>query len=372
MSHCIMVGCDLHMKTLVLRHAVGLGAVQGRTFANDLPGRVVMVDWLRAMACGQPAADRILFAYEASSEGFGLYDELRAAGIECYVLAPTKIARSPKHARAKNDGRDALQLLELLRAHVLAGNSLPSVWVPDLQTRDDRELVRMRLDVADKLTVAKNQIKSLLKRNEVHRPADVGKGWTKPYGAWLKGLAHGEVKGLGSGGQAALSSLLRQMESIEEEIERLDEQVQSVSLSPRYADPVEHLRTIKGVAVLSAMVFLTELGDLNRFANRRQLAAYLGLVPTSNETGERHDCKGHITRQGPSRVRKILCQSTWSLIRTDPRFAACYAALAGRNPKRRKIAVVAIMRRLAIVMWHRAREAGPPTNDREQPAGLAA
>jgi len=371
MSHCIMVGCDLHMKTMVLKYAVGRGVIQARTFANDRPGRRNMVDWLQQLARRRHRAP-VLFAYEASSEGFGLYDELRGAGVECYVLAPTKIARSSKQVTGKNDGRDAQQLLELLRGHALAANSLPSVWVPDIQTRDDREGVRMRLDVADRRTVTKNQIQSLLKRNEVRRPAQTGKGWTNGYWGWLKELTSGQVEGLGQGGRAALSSLLRQMDMIDDEIATLDEQVLVLSLSPRYVEAVKGLRTIKGVGILSAMVFLTEVGDLNRFSNRRQLAAYLGLVPTSNESGERGDCKGHITRQGSSRVRKVLCQCTWSLIRTDPRFAQVYAALVDRNPKRRKIAVVAIMRRLAIIMWHRARDAGPPVDAGQRRPGAAA
>jgi transposase len=371
MLDCIMVGCDLHQKTLVLRYAVGRGAIEARTFGNDRPGRRAMITWLEALQ-QRHGTGRILFTYEASSEGFGLYDELRAAGLECHVLAPTRIARSSKHARGKNDGRDAVQLVELLRAHVLAGNDLPTVWIPDLQTRDDREVIRMRLDMAEKRSVIKNQIQSLLKRNEVRRPAATGKSWTNPYWVWLTSLASGHVEGLRAGGQAALSSLLRQMKAIEEELDTLDEQVRVLSGGERYATSVQALRTIKGVAALSAMVFLTELGNVQRFSNRRQLAAYLGLVPTSNETGERHDCKGHITRQGPGRIRKVLCQSTWSLIRTDPRFAVTYATIVRKNPKHRKIAVVAIMRRLAIMMWHRACDVGPPADRREQPPNAAA
>jgi transposase len=366
-----MVGCDLHMKTLVLKYAVGQGVVRARTLGNDLASRREMIDWLHQLRSSH-RAERILFAYEASSQGFGLHDELRAADIECYVLAPTRIARSPKHARGKNDGRDALQLLELLKGHILAGNTLPAVWVPDLQTRDDRELVRLRLDVAEKLTIIKNQIQSLLKRNELRRPAEMGKSWTNGYLSWLDQLARGRIEGLGPGGQAALLSMLRQMAAIEKEIARLDKQVRRLSASARYAAPVERLLRIKGVATLSAMVFLTELGDLERFSNRRQLAAYLGLVPTSNETGERHDCKGHITRQGPSRVRKVLCQSTWALIRTDPGFTGAYATIVRKNPKHRKIAVVAIMRRLAVLMWHRARDAEPRIAPHERPPGVAA
>ena len=69
-----------------------------------------------------------------------LCDQLRAAGIECHVLAPTKIERSSKQKRNKNDDGDAERLLDIIRGHVLAGTKLPAgVWVPDMQTRDDRE-----------------------------------------------------------------------------------------------------------------------------------------------------------------------------------------------------------------------------------------
>ena len=169
MSDSIMVGCDPHDKTMALKFAAGREPVKHRTFGGDSAGRQAMIDWLGELQVRQQA-DRVLFAYEASSRGFGLHDDLRQAGIECFVLAPTRIARSPKQARGKNDQRDASQILELLRAHLLAGDDLPAVWVPDPRTRDDRELARMRLTVANRLTLVKNQVQSLLKRNELRPP----------------------------------------------------------------------------------------------------------------------------------------------------------------------------------------------------------
>lgn len=126
---------------------------------------------------------------------------------------------------------------------------------------------------------------------------------------------------------------------------------------PRYQRTVYELLRIRGVGLLTALVYLTEIGDLNRFRNRRQLAAFLGLVPSSNETGERGDCKGHITRQGPSRVRRVLCQAAWSNVRGEGPEQAAYQRIVTRNPKRKKVAVVAAMRRLAIRMWHAGRKA---------------
>ena len=81
------------------------------------------------------------------------------------------------------------------------------------------------------------------------------------------------------------------------------------------------------------MVFLTEMGDLSRFSNRKQIGAYLGLVPASNESGEGQERKGHITRQGSPRVRKMLCQATWSRVRTDKNEQLVYGRICAKNPK---------------------------------------
>jgi transposase len=346
-----MVGCDLHDRTMLLKIARGLEAPQTLSVKNTVDGRTQMIAKLRVLAGGA----EVIFVYEASGQGFGLYDELTQAGITCFVLAPTKMARSTQRKHQKTDEKDALDLLELLRGHQLAGNRLPKVWIPDRQTRNDRELVRTRLDLTEKLTAVKTQLQGLWKRHGHRRPEDVGRGWTKRYQIWLKGLVARDE--LDAGLRGALASLLRQADALEAEIERLDQALMELFLQPRYAPAAAELVKLSGVGVLTALVFLCEIGDLNRFENRRQLSAYLGLVPTSHETGERSDRKGHITRQGPSRVRKILCQAAWSRVRSDDQARTAYQRLTTKNPKRKKIALVAAMRRLAVLMWHRARAA---------------
>src|SRR5262245_7498407 len=113
-------------------------------------------------------------AYEASSCGFVLRDEAQANGVDCYVLAPTKMEKSVEQKKHKNDDRDAEDVLARLRGHVLAGNKLPTVWVPDQQVRDDRELMRTRLELVEKQTKVKAQIQMLLKRQDVEKPSDIG------------------------------------------------------------------------------------------------------------------------------------------------------------------------------------------------------
>lgn len=355
MYKVIMIGCDLHEESMILKIAEDRQPSETRTVKNTASGRATMIGDLQRRARAAGGA-RVIFAYEASSQGFGLYDQLTAAGIECHVLAPTRIARSPRQKKEKTDEKDALDLLELLRGHVLAGNRLPSVWIPDAQTRDDRELVRTRLDVGEKITALKAQVQNLLKRYQLRRGPGLGKGWTKAFRGWLqRELADPALEGrspLRGGGRAALASLLRQMQFLEEEEERLDRQIVALAWSPRYEARMRAVTTLCGVGVLTAIVFLTELGDLNRFANRRQIAAYLGLAPSSNESGQRNDRKGHITHQGSSRVRKVLCQATWARVRYNEQEKTIYERIKTKNPKKKKIAVVASMRRLAVRMWH--------------------
>jgi transposase len=353
MCEFIMVGCDLHDKTMLLKIARGQESAEKLTVRNTSAGRARLIDDLRQRA--QVAAGaRVIFAYEASGQGFGLYDELTAAGFECHVLAPTKMARSTQHRQRKTDEQDAEQILQLLRGHVLAGNPLPKVWIPDAQTRDDRELVRARLDVAEKAAAIKVQIRSLLKRHRL-LPEGLKCTWSQKASGWLRMVTRDPAVGLGV--RSTLASLLRQWEFLQAEIDRLDEALEILARSSRYAAAVGELVKLQGVGSLTALVFLTEIGDVGRFANRRQISAYLGLVPRSYESGAADDRKGHITRQGSSRVRRVLCQAVWSAIRHEGSDHAVYQRLVQRNPKHKKIAVVAIMRRLGVRMWHRAQAA---------------
>lgn len=350
MSKVIMCGVDMHDNSLVCRMGAARELAATGRYRNTASGRDRLFSRLRGMArtheCG-----RIVLAYEASSQGFGLYDDCCAAGIECFVLAPTKIRKSRKDRKRKNDEWDADLLLATLRGHVLAGNELPSVWIPDAATRVDRETVRARLDVGRKVTTVKTQVQTLLKIRRLRKPEDMGDSWTLGHRRWLAVLASADA------GWPALATLLRQLAALEREVVELDRAVAELSQMPRYRETAcELVKTITGVGLLTAMVFLTEMGDLSRFSNRRQVGAYLGLAPSSHDSGET-DRKGHITREGSSRLRRVLCQATWSRVRNDACESAVYDRLVSRNPKHKKIAVVAVMRRLGILMWHVGLEA---------------
>jgi len=350
----IFVGIDLGDKNSVARVAVDREKSERFGFINTRSGRQRLFGEVEKRAEKAGGAE-IVMAYEASACGFVLRDEAAARKIRCEVLAPTKMEKSVDQKKHKNDDRDADDVVERLRGHFLAGNRLPVIWVPSLQLRDDRELTRLRIDLTEKSTQIKAQIQMLLKRFGVEKPSDVGKGWTQKFRHWLLALCTSGP--LGGGTRQTLESLLRQLKFHEEEIERMEKPIYELAREARHKPIVDALTREKGVGVLSAMTFSTEIGYAGRFSRGRKVGKFTGLTPTSHESGEQNDHKGHISRQGPWRLRKMACQSSWVHILHDEDARKFFQKLVERNPKKKKIAIVAVMRRLVVRLWHRMRQA---------------
>jgi len=348
---------DVHERTIKTCTAAHNGAPEVQTFPNTEGGRGALIRYLRGLAKKHDCREMVT-AYEACSLGFGLHDELTGAKMINHVLAPGLMRKSRRDVRRKTDEADARLIFETIRGHILAGNNLPKVWVPPADLRDDREVVRTRLEAGNKATEVKTQIQMLLKKNGVRKPADVGDSWTARHRMWLHGMLAVKGPELGHGAKVALASLLRQLGALEEEIRRLDKAVEALSRLPRYQAASQALvRRIQGVGMLTAMVFLTEVGEMGRFPNRRRLASYLGLAPTSDESGEVTDRKGHINKSGTARVRWVLCQATWMRLRYDSQEAKVFERIRRGSTKLTRVAQTACMRRLSVLMWHTAKDA---------------
>jgi len=338
----------------VNRIAVNREEGQKKNFAANRSGRRKLIEHLKKGSELAGGAE-VVVVYEASGNGFVLCDELKAAGLQCHVLAPTKIERSSKQKKNKNDDVDARRLLDIVRGHYLAGTTMPAVWIPDLQTRDDREPVRARQDLTQKQTVVKTQVQTLLKRQGIEKPEGSGNSWSKAWRRWLQALTTDTRQGWGV--RTTLSSLIRQLEFLEQEIDKLDEAMQQLSDTPRWKPVVQAMMKQKGVGLMTALKYSTDIGDFSRFRRGRQVGAFYGLAPSSDESGDNPDRKGHITRQGSASGRQVLCQSAWSRVRYDEQEREVYRRLVQKNPKKKKIALVACMRRLAVRLWHVGLEA---------------
>lgn len=122
--------------------------------------------------------------------------------------------------------------------------------------------------------------------------------------------------------------------------------LRELSQSPDYNKNLKLLSSARGVGLITAMTLLLEIYDFKRFANCEQFASYLGLAPSQYSTGD-HVRLGHITRQGNAKVRRVLIESAWTLIRYDPHLKEKYERIRSKGENGKK-AIVAIARCMAI------------------------
>src|SRR3712207_540282 len=241
---------------------------------------------------------RVLFRSEAGPTGYGLQRQIAALGHDCAVAAPSLIPRRPGE-RVKTNRRDALTLAKLHRA-----GELTPVWVPDPGHEAMRELVRAREAAMEELRRARQQLQSFLLR---HGRILTGRGArTRAHTRWLCELSFAHPAH-----HLVLAEYRRAIADAETRLERLTEQVSELVPSWSMAPVVAACQAMRGVAFLSAVTFVAEIGDVRRFDNPRQLMAYLGLVPSESSTGERIR-RGGITKAGNGRARRVLIEGAWT------------------------------------------------------------
>jgi len=344
----IFCGIDLHDQSMLAAIAIGKGRISYHSFnTHEEEGVAQLISKLHGLESSHPGS-RVWVSYEASGSGFRLADIVEEEGFEVSVLAPSHLPSSQKSKSSKTDKKDAKRVADVLRAHVLAGADLPKVWIPSPEIRDSREIVRRRVQLGEQMTSVKNRIHGMLKRNGLRKPAHIKTNWSDQHLLWLGDVA----SELEYGASVSLLSLLREYEYFLSELDALDSELIDLSQLPAYAKQVDALVRLKGVGVLTAMVFLTELGDVSRFPNRRALGNYLGLTPRTYESGENDDRKGHISKMGPKRLRKLLNQASWVLVNKDDDWGAWFRDRTGGKKDLRKKMITAVMRRLGIIMWH--------------------
>jgi transposase len=240
----------------------------------------------------------LLFCYEAGPTGYGLQRQVSALGHHCAVIAPSLIPKRPGE-RVKTNRRDALTLARLHRA-----GELTTIWVPDPGHEAVRELVRAREAAMADLREKRQQLQSFLLRHG--RIYSGRKPWTQAHARWLAKLTFEHPAQY-----LVLREYRQAIEDAEARLERLTRQVADVASTWSMAPVVEAYQALRGVAFLTAVTFVAEIGDVRRFESPRQLMAYLGLVPCESSTGERVR-RGGITKTGNTRVRRVLIEGAWT------------------------------------------------------------
>jgi transposase len=287
------VGLDVHKQGIVV--AIAEGGLRGEVREyGRIANTATALDRLVRKLGGEGI--RLRFCYEAGPCGYGIQRQLSAHGHECIVVAPSLIPRRAGD-RVKTDRRDAASLARLHRA-----GELTAVWVPDPGHEAMRDLVRARLDAVHALRRARQQLSGFLLRQGCHygRPA-----WTKLHRRWLAGLKFEQAVH-----HIVLEDYIAAVEAAEARRDRLTAQIEAMLPDWTLAPIVAALQTMRGMALVNAASLIAELGDLSRFANPRQLMAYLGLVPSEHSSGASVR-RGGLTKAGNNAVRRLLIEAAW-------------------------------------------------------------
>jgi len=263
------------------------------------------------------------FCYETGPCGYDVYRQITAKGCDCIVVATSKIPRCPGD-RIKTDRRDARSLARLFRSE-----SLTAVWVPGPEQEAVRDLVRCREDIKKSERQSKQRLGAFLLR---HGVVYSGKSnWTQAHFRWLENHKFSH-----SAQQIVLQEYLEAIYEASRRIKTLEREMDRVLETWVFAPVVEGLMALRGVAKITAMTIMAELGDLRRFDSPRKLMGYLGLVPSEHSSGTRRR-QGGITKTGNSHVRRVLVEASWSY-----RFTARKTALLQRRAKKAPAEIQAI------------------------------
>ena len=292
---------------------------------------------------------------KAAKNGESFVAVLEVCGFNDWLIAMLRdyrchrviLIQPEEHKKRKTDRRDAASLSELLwvnRGRLLAGKAVRGLRQVDIacpQDQEDRRLTMLRRDVRQARTAVICQIKHIIRRHNLqwHMPNKTFP--TQAAIAWLKKLV------LPSVDRMEMDNLLADLEHLEERYQELE------GLIAERCDTNEAARillSMTGVGHFTALALACRVGCVDRFPRARSLANYWGLTPGCRNSGENNQRLGSITKAGSGMARWLLAQVAYQALRKDARLRAWFKKIKRRRGA--SIARVAVMRKLATVIWH--------------------
>lgn len=324
----LYVGLDVHVRSIVgcILNADGK---QIKEFSLKGDPSLLLFELQRLK-------DKLRVCYEASC-GYGhLFDRLaKLPNVDRIAVAHPGQLRLIFRSKKKNDRVDAAKLAKLLFL-----DQVPEVHVPNVDTRAWRAAIEFRCRMVDKQTMTKNQIRAVFRTHGI-RTAHRKALWTRKGLAWLAQqelpttLAKLQVESL----LDELAGCRKRLQSIERELDRISRTHTGVKL----------LRTIPGVGPRTAEAVMAYIDEPKRFNRGKQIGSYFGLVPQQDQSAGANRL-GHITREGPATVRKLLTEAAWQGVQRSPEIRGFFERIQRGDPQRKKIALIATAHWLARVM----------------------
>lgn len=299
MNRIVYIGMDVHTSNYTLCSLdPGYGVEKDNYFAevqftNDFIKNVVnYVTNLKKklkdceFVCG----------YEAGCLGYSTYKDLTKVGIKCVLMAPSTMAVQKGGKKVKNDRRDARVI-----AQCLAYQTYKEVYVLSEHDEAVRGYLRMRDSHNKALKRIKQQIIAFCTGHGLFSPTK--SNWTVAHLKWLKDLKFNDPVE-----QEILNEYLSSLTFLSDKIKAMDVRIEELASEKQYCENVKKLRCIKGIETNVALTLLAEIGDFNRFSKPTDFAAYLGLIPGEQSSGDKVRGTG-ITKAGNSTLRRKLTES---------------------------------------------------------------
>jgi transposase len=280
---------------------------------------------------------------EASTGAFHWADQVEAKEALCFILDPHKF-KIIKESWNKTDKRDARNMSKALWVHLITGEfGIPVVFKPTIMIRELRKLFSEYALLKKQITMHKNNVQAILAENGVLlRNKEKNALLSEKYG--LSMLNRLELSGAS---RISIQVSLELLWKIEAAKERISGEI--LLTGEPLQEKVKLLITIRGISPLTALSFLSDVGDIHRFKTLRKMNAYLGLVPKSKDSGGKSR-PGHINRESRKLTRTILTQSLVQVTDASPHFRLYYDKLKlRRGPGRARIALI---RKLCGIMRH--------------------
>ncbi len=306
----------------------------------------------------------VVSCYEAGRDGFWLHRALTARGITSHVVDSASINENRRGRRAKSDRLDATALVRLLLRHHAGERGVWSVvHVPSVDEEDRRHLHRELFTLTRERTRQVNRIKGLLALHGIVLPRLRGLPAAPP----TMLLRDWSGAPLPPALTARLAREWTRLRATQRDLVALRAARRHLLASPDAAtDPllqkVHQLLALRGIGEVSAWLYTTEFFGWRAFRNRREVASLAGLTPTTRSSGDQEREQG-ISKAGNVLIRSLAIELAWSWVRRQPTSALSRwyrTRFAAGGSRQRRIGIVAVARKLLIVLWRYLETGVPP------------
>jgi len=311
----LFIGLDIHKKTWKFHFTTDLFIGSGATFPPN-PNAV-----LKYVNKHFPNHE-VSIAYEAGCCGYNPARQFILFGWDTFVFNPADIPKPAKNKFVKTDKIDAKNIaLQLRSGHI------NKIDIPNKQREALRCLTRQRTALVRDFRRIKSRIKSLLLYHQIHIPDDMDSPkWPKKFIAWLKQLSIEHQNNF-----LTLQGMLTQYSFIDQQLKHTSNAIRAYCRK-HYKKDYYLLKSIPGIAGLTASYILAEIGDLRRFKSFKRFASFVGFVPALHQSGASSFTPG-ATPRANRHIRNLIVEAAWIAVRTDPAMQQYYRSHHGKNAK---------------------------------------